>query len=237
MVTTAFCGKPAVMTDFSINAPVGQASTQAPQDTHSDSRNGCCCEAETRESMPRPSMVSANVPCVSSQARTQREQTMHRSLSKRKYGLLASTAFGVWRSRAVAAPAKRDAPMPCAAARVSSSQRLLSGQLPMGCSETYNSSTLRRSLFTASLAVRTFMPAATSVVQEAGKPLRPSISTRHTRQEPKAFSVSVAQSFGMSPPAIAAARMMDVPAGTVTGTPSISSVTGSPLAAGVPLSW
>ena len=83
------------MTDFSINAPVGQASTQAPQDTHSDSRNGCCCEAETRDSMPRPSIVSANVPCVSSQARTQREQTMHRSLSKRKYGLLASTGFGV----------------------------------------------------------------------------------------------------------------------------------------------
>ena len=38
------------MTDFSINAPVGQASTQAPQDTHSDSRNGCCCEATTRDS-------------------------------------------------------------------------------------------------------------------------------------------------------------------------------------------
>ena len=49
-----------------------------------------------------------------------------------------------------------------------------------------------------SLCVRTFMPAATSVVHEAGNPLRPSISTRHTRQEPKAFSVSVAQSFGMS---------------------------------------
>ena len=78
----------------------------------------------------------------------------------------------------------------------------------------------------ASLCVCTFMPAATSVVHDAGKPLRPSISTRHTRQEPKALSVSVAQSFGMSPPASAAARMIDVPAGTVTGAPSISSVTG-----------
>ena len=96
------------------------------------------------------------------------------------------------------ASAKRDSSMPCAAASVSSSQRLLSGQLPMGCSETYSSSTPRRSLLTASLAVRTFMPAATSVVHEAGNPLRPSISTRQTRQEPKALSVSVAQSFGMS---------------------------------------
>jgi hypothetical protein len=32
---------------------------------------------ETRESKPRPSIVSAKVPCTSSQARTQREQTMH----------------------------------------------------------------------------------------------------------------------------------------------------------------
>jgi hypothetical protein len=31
----------------------------------------------TRESKPRPAMVSAKVPCTSSQARTQREQTMH----------------------------------------------------------------------------------------------------------------------------------------------------------------
>jgi hypothetical protein len=30
-----------------------------------------------RDSKPRPLIVSANVPCVSSQARTQRLQTMH----------------------------------------------------------------------------------------------------------------------------------------------------------------
>src|ERR1043165_9800337 len=95
----ACCGRPAVNTDFSINAPVGQASTQAPQETHSDSRKGWLCEAETRDSRPRPSMVNANVPCVSSQARTQREHTMHRSLSKRKYGLLVSTGFGVGLAR------------------------------------------------------------------------------------------------------------------------------------------
>jgi hypothetical protein len=40
------------------------------------------------------------------------------------------------------------------------------------------------------------MPSATGVVQEAGVPLRPSISTRQSRQEPKASTMSVAQSFG-----------------------------------------
>jgi hypothetical protein len=40
--------------------------------------------AETRESNPRPEMVSANVPCTSSQARTQREHTMHLLSSKSK---------------------------------------------------------------------------------------------------------------------------------------------------------
>ena len=32
---------------------------------------------DTRLSKPRPAIVSAKVPCTSSQARTQREQTMH----------------------------------------------------------------------------------------------------------------------------------------------------------------
>src|SRR5688572_5774557 len=87
VVGTACCGRPATeITDFSMSAPVGQASTQAPQDTHSDSRNGWSWEADTRDSRPRPWMVNANVPCVSSQARTQREQTMHRESSDWKYG-------------------------------------------------------------------------------------------------------------------------------------------------------
>ena len=68
------------------------------------------------------------------------------------------------------------------------------------------------------------MPAATGVVQDAGVPPRPSISQRHTRQEPNASNESVAQSFGMRMPASIAARMIDVPAGTVTSCPSIVSV-------------
>ena len=69
---------------FSIKVAVGQACTQAPQETHSESKNASFCPGDTRDSNPRPSMVSANVPWVSSQARTQREQTMHFDGSKVK---------------------------------------------------------------------------------------------------------------------------------------------------------
>ena len=71
-------------------------------------------------------------------------------------------------------------------------------------------------------------------------PARPSISTRHRRQEPKASTMSVAQSFGICVPASIAARMIEVPSGTVTLWPSMVSVTiFSDLERGVPksISW
>ncbi len=83
--------------------------------------------------------------------------------------------------------------------------------------------------------VFTTMPSATGVVQEAGVPLRPSISMRQRRQEPNASSMAVAQSLGIWLPTSMAARMIEVPSGTVTGTPSMVSVTCfSALEAGVP---
>ena len=60
---------------LSWSATVGQACTQAPHETHSEARKSVP-PGEIRESKPRPSMVSANVPWISSQARTHREQTM-----------------------------------------------------------------------------------------------------------------------------------------------------------------
>ena len=69
---------------FSIKVAVGQAWTQAPQETHSEPMNGSSMPAATWLAKPRPSMVSAKVPCTSSQARTQREQTMHFDGSKVK---------------------------------------------------------------------------------------------------------------------------------------------------------
>ncbi len=85
--------------------------------------------------------------------------------------------------------------------------------------------------------VRTIIPASAGVVQEAGVPLRPSISIRHRRQEPKASTLSVAQSLGIGLSIIAAAAITDVPGGTLTWRPSMVSVTvASPVRIGVPVS-
>ena len=51
---TECSGWPSSTTDFSINVAVGQAWTQAPQDTHSLVRNGSFIPAETLDSKPRP---------------------------------------------------------------------------------------------------------------------------------------------------------------------------------------
>ena len=69
---------------FSVNVAVGQAATHAPQETQSDSKKFASGPTLTRESKPRPEMVSPNVPSVSSQARTHREQAMHFEESKVK---------------------------------------------------------------------------------------------------------------------------------------------------------
>jgi hypothetical protein len=84
VVITLRVGIPSSTTDFSCSVAVGQACTHAPQDTQSDSMNGTPAPAATFESNPRPSIVSAIVPCTSSQARTQREQAMHLDASKSK---------------------------------------------------------------------------------------------------------------------------------------------------------
>ena len=92
-----------------------------------------------------------------------------------------------------------------------------------------------RSIFSEEVLMT--MPSATGVVQDEGVPLRPSISTTHKRHEPNAFSRSVAQSFGISIPTSAAARMIEVSAGTSTLLPSIVTVTFSGRSeAGVPKS-
>ena len=77
VVSSARSGWPSPMIDFSVSAPVGQDSMHAPQETHSESRNGWSWLAATFEPKPRPWIVSAKVPWISSQARTQREHTMH----------------------------------------------------------------------------------------------------------------------------------------------------------------
>jgi hypothetical protein len=83
-VTTLRRGWPSSITDFSIRVAVGQACTQAPQETHSEPRKSSSWPGETCDSKPRPPIVSAKVPWTSSQARTQREQAMHLAGSKVK---------------------------------------------------------------------------------------------------------------------------------------------------------
>src|SRR5271170_976317 len=81
------------------------------------------------------------------------------------------------------------------------------------------------------------MPCSAGVVHEAGVPFRPSISTRHRRQDPKASRLSVAQSLGIGLSIRAAAAITDVRGGTLTLRPSIVRVTlGSPVRIGVPVS-
>src|SRR5450755_2176602 len=75
---------------FSDSVAVGQACTQAPQETHSESIKGSSWLAATVDPNPRPWIVSARVPWRSSQARTQREQTMHLLGSNVKYGFDSS---------------------------------------------------------------------------------------------------------------------------------------------------
>src|SRR6185436_10710460 len=108
-----------------MSAPVGHDSTHAPQDTHSDSMNGWSWLADTFDSKPRPWIVSANVPCTSSHARTQREHTMQSSGLKPKYGLLVSwfaSASAGDSGQCVAPCAYELVVMPTAAAMSCSSQ-------------------------------------------------------------------------------------------------------------------
>src|ERR1700678_4493585 len=81
------------------------------------------------------------------------------------------------------------------------------------------------------------MPASAGVVQDAGVPLRPSLSTRQRRQEPNASRLSVAHSRGIGAFRTAAAAITDVPCGTQTVCPSMVSVTSpAPTRIGVPVS-
>ena len=96
VVTTECSGWPMSITDFSMSVAVGQACTHAPQLTHSESMKSCFWPGDTIDAKPRPSIVRANVPCVSSQARTQREQTMHFAGSNVKYGFEVSFSAFRW---------------------------------------------------------------------------------------------------------------------------------------------
>ena len=62
-------------------APVGQTSMQAPQNSHPDSNSDVPWEVPIRLRPDLWNRVMASSPRISSQARTHREQTMHRFMS------------------------------------------------------------------------------------------------------------------------------------------------------------
>src|SRR6202012_4846619 len=126
VVTTECSDWPSMITDFSCRVAVGHAATHAPHDTHSESMNGWFSLAATRDSKPREAMVSANVPCVSSHARTQRLQTMHFDGSYVKYGF--DSSFLSFRWFAPSKP-KRTWPKPVTPAMSCNSQSPLAGQV------------------------------------------------------------------------------------------------------------
>src|SRR5690242_1661743 len=76
VVISLWSGWPASMMVFSMSVEVGHDWAHAPHDTHWDFRKSVG-PAEMTEAKPGPSTVNAKVPCTSSHACTQREQTMH----------------------------------------------------------------------------------------------------------------------------------------------------------------
>ena len=65
--------------ECSVMASVGQVSAHAPQETQVESTKPLSRPAVMPEWKPRPVAVSANAPCTSSHARTQRPHEMHSS--------------------------------------------------------------------------------------------------------------------------------------------------------------
>ena len=171
---------------------------------------------DTTESKPRPAMVSAKVPCTSSQARTQREQTMHFDgiVGEVGVGLVDARDWGASRPRSRSGPRGGRRRRPCPAIRNrrwpsrsgsrADGRRCRAPSRPCGGASAARSGCGRPCRRQPAWCRR---PACRS---------RPSISTRQSRQEPKASTMSVAQSFGILVPISIAARMIEVPSGTVT---------------------
>ena len=178
------------------------------------------------EAKPRPSMVSAKVPCTSSQARTQREQTMHFAGSNWKYGLEPSTGDVqmVGAVVAVAHLAQRRPRRRHPAIR-NCRWRSRSGSRADGRRCTAPS---RRGAAGARFSVAVCDLHARRDRRGAGGRRAGAALDLHQAEAAGCRScpaMSVAQSFGTLMPASIAARMIEVPSGTVTSWPSMVSVT------------
>ena len=125
---------------------------------------------------PRPVAVSANAPCTSSQARTQRPHEMQSSCWKTRYGWRAS-CFAARAARPPSAVRRRPAARRRPRARCAAPAR-------SGSSERTSSTTLRRSVARARRSSRSACPRGTASCRTATGRGAPSIPTRQTRQAP-----------------------------------------------------
>src|SRR3954470_18405603 len=194
---------------------------------------------------PRSISAMNGSPAICSEKRVQRAHSTQRSRSSSTW---AEMLIGLGKVRLMPPlAAKRDSPRPLLIAW------FCSGHSPP-LSQTGESSgwlTRRNSMIpccalsATSLVtwVLTTMPSATGIVHEAcglgiGRPLPASgTSTRHCRQAPTGSRSGWSQKRGICTPTCSAARMISVPAGTLTWTPSIVSVTRSVFSTSAVLIW
>ena len=177
---------------------VGQAWTQAPQETHSESHERLASPARylELEAAARRS-VRAKVPWTSSQARTQREQTMHlrRVEGEVRVATRPSCACEVVGALvAVAHVAQPDGAghvlqLAVAVGRAGEAIQRMVGDVELH----HAAAQLRR----ARVCVWTFMPGATGVVHEAGVPGGPRSRPGRGGRSRTASRMSVAHSFGI----------------------------------------
>ena len=182
MTTDARAGRSS-MSDFSRSVPSGRPARRRRRRRIRKRGSRSSCPATTFESKPRPSTVSAKVPCTSSQARTQREQTMHLAGSKRSRVRTCRSAASRW----LAPRSRTHLGRPTRPAMSCSSQSPLAGRSGSRAGGRRCRAPSPRGA--ASPARRSGCgPHAVAHRRGAGgrSPFAPSISTRHSRQEPKA---------------------------------------------------
>ena len=184
---------------------------------------------------PRSSSSMNGSPAICSEKRVHRAQSTQRSRSSSTWAEMLIGLGNVRFTPPLAA--NRDSPRPLDMAwfcRGHSPPLSQTGQ-SSGWLTRRNSMIPCCALSATSLVtwVLTTMPSATGIVQDAwgfgiGRPLPASgTSTRHCRQAPTGSSSGWSQNRGIWTPTCSAARMIRVPTGTLTWTPSMVSVTRS----------
>ena len=178
---------PFSMSDFSDSVAVGQACTQAPQETHSESMKDSSWLAATLDSKPRPWMVSAKraLLLVAGAHAARADDALARVESEIGIRLVLLGIQVILALVAVAHLAQAD----------DAGHVLQLAVAVRGAGEAIERMIRDVQLHHAAADVGellvlgvTTMPCATGVVHEAGKPFMPSICTRHMRHEPNASS-------------------------------------------------